>query len=672
MPRQQIIGLRLLSALVLFLSGFTPAPVHAAAPHESGRTPIVLIPGLMGSRLFNNPDNGPEEEVWADVSKLSDLFGENPLLVLGLAPDGVSPAEDDPAYTTVHTQPGTPGLLTRLTGYGWGVYVDEDFYDTIVRHFTEGHGYAEDIDFWVYPYDWRKDLRSSADGLDTLIQSIHAQTGAAQVQIVAHSLGGLLTRQYLSDPARAARVEQAVLLGTPFVGTPKAFYVLQEGDCLVEINLILFTICLPEASAIREVVPNYPAFYQLMPSEAYFALKGGGFYGLGRDVNVGGTCPIPTCLSHADTYTAERAPDINQPLSDDARQFHLPLDALTDWGGVPVTLIGGKNYQTMVGIREYEAWSWLCFCYETVREPVESPAGDGTVTLLSVRLANPSRGGLNLRGTATFRVFAMDHLGLVKDPAVLAYVDSVLGLPSLMPQPGQALAFEVADAVGVQIIASGVAALHAYDDRGRHTGPVAGTDLVAKAIPGSDYFARAGRASLALIGGRNYTITVEPGGQEPVDISLIRSLGDETLTTLHYQGLNLTPQSRLQLVGDPSLADTWQLDADGRGVNLQALTPTAAISADAPDTTPPTLTVGVEGKLGPRGRYVGPVTITLSGADDTGVGRIEYAFSRDRQVRVYTGPFVVSPDEVGALYAVAVDVAGNQSRASVTRLGRKR
>jgi hypothetical protein len=69
---------------------------------------------------------------------------------------------------------------------------------------------------------------------------------------------------------------------------------------------------------------------------------------------------------------------------------------------------------------------------------------------------------------------------------------------------------------------------------------------------------------------------------------------------------------------------------------------------------------------------VGPVTITLSGADDTGLARIEYAFSRDRQVRVYAGPFVVNPDQAGTLYAVAVDVAGNQSRASVVWLGRER
>lgn len=639
--------LRLLLTLALLAPIFAHQPARAEWP-QPARLPIVFIPGLMGSRLFNNPNNGPEEEVWADVAKLSDLFGPNPLRVLALAPDGVSPAEPaNPDFATVHTRRGTPGMLTRLQGVGWGIQVDEDFYDTLTRHFTETQGFVEGVDFWVYPYDWRKDLRASADELEGLIQNILWQTGARQVNLVAHSLGGLVTRQYLSKADRAARVAQAVLLGTPFLGTPKSLYVLQEGDCLYAVNLILFTVCLPEASAIRELVPNYPAFYQIMPSPAYFALKGGGFYGLGQNVDVGGQCPAPLCLSYADTYTTARAPTLNLPLFNDAHQFHAALDKQTQWGGVPVAIIGGVNQSTVVGIREYQQWSWACLCYETIREPVETTAGDGTVALLSVRLTSLQPVlSPNWRGTATFRAFETDHLGLVKSPEVLAYVDALLGL---------AAAVDIAEPVettGVQILATN-AVLQAYDEQGRHTGPVIldGQTHTATLIPGSDYWAGPGRASLALVGGRTYTLTVEPTGNGPVDLSIMRTQGEATLTLQHYLGLTQT----LSLVGDPWVVNEWQ-SAPGKSVG-----PTSTFAAEQADTTPPTLQFAVTRQ---RGRMV----IALSGADDAGLARIEYAFSNDKRVRMYTDPIVVAPRQTGTLYALAIDLAGNQSLVSALTL----
>ena len=174
-------------------SAIYPSALYPSAATATTRTPIVFIPGIMGSKLFNTLD-GQENEVWVNLPRaITSNLSE-----LGLAADGVSPSRDDPAYTTSHTKPGTTGLVTRV--------LIADFYGTLVNHFTQTHGYVEGVDFWVYPYDWRKDLRTSANSLDVLIQNILTQTGAPQVSIVAHSLGGLVTRQYLSNPARAARV----------------------------------------------------------------------------------------------------------------------------------------------------------------------------------------------------------------------------------------------------------------------------------------------------------------------------------------------------------------------------------------------------------------------------------------------------------------------------------
>ncbi len=57
--------------------------------------------------------------------------------------------------------------------------------------------------------------------LDARIEAICAETGAASVMIVAHSMGGLVARAYLAE-ARTARVGRLVTLGSPHHGTQLA------------------------------------------------------------------------------------------------------------------------------------------------------------------------------------------------------------------------------------------------------------------------------------------------------------------------------------------------------------------------------------------------------------------------------------------------------------------
>ncbi len=113
----------------------------------------------------------------------------------------------------------------------------------------------------------------------------------------------------------------------------------------------------------------------------------------------------------------------------------------------------------------------------------------------------------------------------------------------------------------------------------------------------------------------------------------------------------------------------------GTGTEIQEITPTTIITpATVVDTISPiTTTISLKGTVGPKGWYISPVTVTLSASDNvtgTGISRIEYAFSNDRQVRIYTGPFVADPAQVGVLYAIAVDGMGNtQSTFSQARIG---
>lgn len=63
------------------------------------------------------------------------------------------------------------------------------------------------------------DIRESAGFIARKIDSLVAQTGVDKVDVVAHSMGGLVALDYLKRLDRARRVRKLILLGTPTAGT---------------------------------------------------------------------------------------------------------------------------------------------------------------------------------------------------------------------------------------------------------------------------------------------------------------------------------------------------------------------------------------------------------------------------------------------------------------------
>ncbi|ANP48975.1 pimeloyl-ACP methyl ester carboxylesterase [Streptomyces griseochromogenes] len=63
------------------------------------------------------------------------------------------------------------------------------------------------------------DIRSAAELLGRHIEEICARTGSGQVDIVGHSLGGLIARYYVQRLGGDLRVRTLVTLGTPHSGT---------------------------------------------------------------------------------------------------------------------------------------------------------------------------------------------------------------------------------------------------------------------------------------------------------------------------------------------------------------------------------------------------------------------------------------------------------------------
>ncbi|MEU3605230.1 alpha/beta fold hydrolase [Streptomyces sp. NPDC035033] len=145
----------------------------------------------------------------ATVLEAAILTGHLALYPSGLAPS--RPAADAPASLTGGD--GRPVVL--LHGF-----VDNRSVFVLLRRALARHGrrHVECLDYSPLTCD----LRTAAEALGRRIDAIRDRTGRAEVDLVGHSLGGLVARYYVQRLGGDARVRTLVTLGTPHAGTTVA------------------------------------------------------------------------------------------------------------------------------------------------------------------------------------------------------------------------------------------------------------------------------------------------------------------------------------------------------------------------------------------------------------------------------------------------------------------
>ena len=186
--------------------------------------PVILIPGLLGSKLR---DTTTGEEIWP--GSITDiLFSSYPALR----------QEIDPA--TLEPKPSTlePFDITEAA-------LGQDIYRPIMRTLEQAGGYRRawpgsragplERRYYVLPYDWRQDNVRSVHALHGLIEDVRRDYNDPElkVDIIAHSMGGLIARYYLRygnrdvlggndfpiSHAGARNINKLILLGTPNLGS---------------------------------------------------------------------------------------------------------------------------------------------------------------------------------------------------------------------------------------------------------------------------------------------------------------------------------------------------------------------------------------------------------------------------------------------------------------------
>ncbi len=90
--------------------------------------------------------------------------------------------------------------------------------------------YQENKNLFTFLYDWRDSNITNADLLRQKIQKVKNICNCDKVDIVAHSMGGLVTRAYAQGDSYNNDIDQLIFLATPHKGAPKAYLVWESGE----------------------------------------------------------------------------------------------------------------------------------------------------------------------------------------------------------------------------------------------------------------------------------------------------------------------------------------------------------------------------------------------------------------------------------------------------------
>ena len=193
----------------------------------SDTNPIIIIPGIMGSRLFTSATVFDDStRVWDPVvspkgiTQLNEQMNVNNTLY-------VRPCENQ----NLSKDQSTLGNSVDTYGREYGATeAYKILVDRLCDVFSADKGNYRPIYF--FSYDWRKSNAESAASLDKCIESILDETGAEKVNLVCHSMGGLVASKYYVEYGSKQQVEDIITCGTPYEGAPKLINSVMNWDIL--------------------------------------------------------------------------------------------------------------------------------------------------------------------------------------------------------------------------------------------------------------------------------------------------------------------------------------------------------------------------------------------------------------------------------------------------------
>lgn len=191
------------------------------------KKPIILIPGIQGTKLFDTNEKD-FKVVWSGVkSNFSNIQR------LALQRDGKSDRETDIVVERADVENlAYSEIVNYLRGLGYRVY--------------------------IFGYDWRKSNLEAGKKLQEYVEELKDKLNENCFNFLTHSMGALVLSSYfkrLSEEEANAITNKAIFTVPPFLGSAEATFNLVIGKSK------LFN----SSDDFRKIARTFPAIYELLP-----------------------------------------------------------------------------------------------------------------------------------------------------------------------------------------------------------------------------------------------------------------------------------------------------------------------------------------------------------------------------------------------------------------------
>jgi len=317
---------------------------------------------------------------------------------------------------------------------------------------------------FVFAYDWRRSIDDIAPDLAKYMAVVKKYHPDSKVNIVTHSMGGLVARRYILD--NSDKVNKLITIAAPFLGSVKPLYQMIHGkiaaptsflslDAIKGIGQEVLTWHIMRDDTVHDMLAYYPGLHSLMATKSYFDLGAPPFLmeTTVSDLVETGSLDLTKEISFDEVMGKE---GIVEQLFPDASyngrtpsQENLSIHSYTkngnnqdDWSndstGVEYHhLYGVRNAQdtpiSLIGSEGIVTTLWRSYTFN------EYGQGDGTVPLLSAeRIGN----GINLNApNAKLYKFTegpdefLEHVGIMRNSDVMVKVLEILMDEKTEPKP---------------------------------------------------------------------------------------------------------------------------------------------------------------------------------------------------------------------------------------------
>ncbi len=641
--------------------GITYTPDRTFTTEDGKVPPVLFIPGIAGSVLTGPDTSNPQavEQLWPTIGE-EDVAALN----LNLNTPGIR------AVDIVRTYPPLP--------FGIGEVI---VYEPLMNYFTQTLGLrefplagdpnrltnsfmadqnytiVEKPNLFTFPYDWRQDNRTHRSTLRAYITNIRNLHGGAKVNVVAHSMGGLILRDYVLHYPED--INKAVTVGTPIWGAPKAVYRLLTGefydspvDWITSDEMKTSLASMPStAQLIPPFQPGHISSRVKLLSESNWDLNGKG----------GAFENYPPAVFWE--YVNSIAPGF--------RQFNegLHTASMGNWAGdtngirwlhICGSVERNGEATTTDSVQVYEKTTTIrgiTSRFSGYRE--NKGPGDNVVPY-----ASAGRSAQYLApNSEVFPYFSnegvpegknvAEHTEMTKSPAVHAKIAQFLGLTAGEP-PAPSPIPQSAPSVGEKrmLTVYGSSYVPVRDAAGNENTRLSpGT---CKKVPGFDIQYDGISNSMKV----DSNLAAEYALQSP---SATQTLEAEMLsynaagTPQSLRRFRFAPQAQAWKLGMMSGGPVLEVDANRNGTfePTEVVPPTHAIDGDQIETNPPTITMTLS--LNNE-----TATLTMTANDDSPNPVIRYQ-RNDDPVAVYSGPLSFPFRDGQRVKAYAEDIMGNSS-----------